>query len=307
MKDFLARFVPHTEASLTLAEAQEKFLQDHLIGRGFAAKTQRNYQIDVGQLCEFLQTRCGVRTVQPVRLRHLESYLSHLEQQGRTSATRRRKVAAIRSFFRFLQEDGHRADNPAENLLPPERVDRQLRYLTEREYRRLLEVVGHDVRDTAIVQLYLQTGMRLSELARLGLTEVVLPAGEETTGRAHIRGRSRRDRVVRLNWKACDALAAHLAVRPADAADDTLFLSRLRTGIGPRGLERLVAKHLTAANIPNASVHALRHTFATHSALKGTSPRALKDTLGVEDIAETTVYVGLAREELARQQEENAL
>ena len=149
--------------------------------------------------------------------------------------------------------------------------------------------------------------MRLSELARLRLTDVVLRAGQETTGRAHIRGRGRRDRLVRLNWKACEALTAYLAVRPADAADDTVFVSRLRKGIGPRGIERLVAKYLTAANIPNASVHALRHTYATHSALKGTSPGTLKDTLGVEDIAETTVYVGLAREELARQQEENAL
>src|SRR5512134_3777719 len=104
MKDFLARFVPHTEASLTLAEAQEKFLQNRLIGRGFAEKTQRNYQIDVGQLCEYLQTSCGVTTVHPVQLRHLEAYLSHLEQQGLTSATRRRKVAAFRSFFRFLQK-----------------------------------------------------------------------------------------------------------------------------------------------------------------------------------------------------------
>jgi integrase/recombinase XerC len=245
--------------------------------------------------------------VQPVQLRHLESYLSHLEQQGLTSATRRRKVAAIRSFFRFLQEDGHRAGNPAENLLPPQRVDRQLRYLSEREYRRLLAVVGHDVRDAAVVQLYLQTGMRLSELARLRLADVVLPAGQATTGRAHIRGRGRKDRTIRLNWKACEALTAYLAVRPADAADDTVFVSRLRKGIGPRGIERLVARHLTAAGIPNASVHALRHTYATHSALNGTSPSALKDTLGVENVAETTVYVGLAREELARQQEENAL
>src|SRR5512132_3434844 len=134
MKDSLAQLASRIEASLTLGEAQEKFLQDRLIGRGFAAKTQRNYQIDVGQLCEFLQTSCRVRIVQPVRLRHLESHLGHLEQQGLTSATRRRKVAAIRSFFRFLQEDGHRAGNPAENLLPPERGSRQPRYLTEREY-----------------------------------------------------------------------------------------------------------------------------------------------------------------------------
>jgi site-specific recombinase XerD len=252
MKDSLAQLASGIEASLTLSEAQEKFLQDRLIGRGFAAKTQRNYQIDVGQLCDFLQATCDITTVQQVRLRHLESYLSHLEQQGLTSATRRRKVAAIRSFFRFLQEDGHRAGNPAENLLPPERVDRQLRYLTEREYRRLLAVVGHDVRDAAIVQLYLQTGMRLSELARLRLTDVVLPAGQETTGRAHIRGRGRKDRTIRLNWKACEALAAYLAVRPADAADATVFISRLRRGIGPRGIERLVAKYLTSAGISNA-------------------------------------------------------
>src|SRR5512134_3737666 len=210
MRDSLAQLASRIEALLTLAEAQEKFLQDRLIGRGFAEKTRRNYQIDVGQLCEYLQASCSVTTVQPVQLRHLERYLDHLEQQGLTSATRRRKVAAIRSFFRFLQEDGHRAGDPSENLLPPERVDRQLRYLTEREYRRLLEVVQHDVRDTAIVQLYLQTGMRLSELARLRLTDVVLPAGEETTGRAHIRGR--KDRIVRLNWKACEALTAYLAV-----------------------------------------------------------------------------------------------
>src|SRR5512144_2496974 len=150
MKDSVSQSVAHSTTLLTLGEAQDLFLQE-LVRQGFAPKTQRNYQIDVGQLCAFLQASCGVATAQRVELAHLERYLRHLTEQGLTPATCRRKVAAIRAFCRFLQKDGHRPDNPAEHLRPPERDRRHLRYLTETEYRRLLDVARRDVRATAII------------------------------------------------------------------------------------------------------------------------------------------------------------
>lgn len=163
----------------------------------------------------------------------------------------------------------------------------------------------------------LQTGLRLSEVARLRLSDIELPVKvikpnwqirePGSVGSARINGKGRRQRTVTLNWKVCKALKAYLALRPPDAADDAVFQTKFRRGIGPRSIELLVTKHLEEAGIRDASVHSLRHTFATHSAIKGTSLRVIQETLGHADLKTTTIYVGLAREEMDRQLQENAL
>ncbi len=152
-------------------------------------------------------------------------------------------------------------------LIPPEREYHQPRYLTEREYKALLDACRHETRDAAIIELLLQTGMRLCELAGLKLTDVQLPARiskePEGAGCVRILGKGRRERTVTLNWKACKAVRAYLTVRPKDAPDQHLFLTKFRLGISARSIERLVEKHLREAGIHDASVHTLRHTFGT--------------------------------------------
>ena len=105
-----------------------------------------------------------VRTVQAVTRSHLQAFLAHLDQLSLETATRRRKASALRSFFRFLDETGARAGDPADELVPPEVGVRRVRYLSEDEYQRLRYAARLEPRDAAMIELLPQTGMRLSDL-----------------------------------------------------------------------------------------------------------------------------------------------
>jgi site-specific recombinase XerD len=297
--------------SIAFTEALTAYQAIFLAGRNLAPRTRKEYLTDLRQLCEHLTTAAVITTVQAVERRHLEGFLAALDSQHLTGSTRRRKVAAIRSFFLFLEDAGHRTGNPAAKLVPPEREWNQPRYLTEQEYKRLLAAVQHEVRDGAIIELFLQTGLRLSEVSRLQLADMELPARVSKepgcVGSARVQGKGRRQRTVTLNWKACKALKAYLAVRPSDAEDDAVFQTKFRRGMGPRSIELLVEKYLKEAAIHDASVHTLRHTFATHSVKRGTGLQVIKEVLGHASLKTTTIYVGLAREEMHRQLQENAL
>jgi integrase/recombinase XerD len=125
-------------------------------------------------------------------------------------------------------------------------------------------------------------------------------------GSVSILGKGRKQRSVPLNYKASHAIKNYLAVRPT--VDDThLFLTKFRRGIGARGIEKLVTKHLNEAGIPNASVHSLRHTFATHTIKRGTKLEVVRQALGHESLETTSIYVHLAQEMMDKELQENAL
>ena len=194
-------------------------------------------------------------------------------------------------------------------MIPPALERTERRYLTVPEYERLRRAVRHEPRDAAIVELLLQTGLGLSEVARLRLTDIELPHRKdaaESVGSVRV-WRGRQHRMVTLNSKICEALRGYLLVRPADAGDDVVFQSKLRRGMGERSIEDVVSKYLKAAGIWGASVRSLRHTFATHSVKRGTSVKVVQKVLGHASRKTTSVYVELAREEMDRQLQENAL
>jgi site-specific recombinase XerD len=194
-------------------------------------------------------------------------------------------------------------------VIPPALERTERRYLTVPEYERLRRAVRHEPRDAAIVELLLQTGLGLSEVARLRLTDIELPdrkQGAESVGSVRV-WRGRQHRMVTLNSKVCEALRGYLLIRPADAMDNVVFQSKLRRGMGERSIEDVVSKYLKAAGIWGASVRSLRHTFATHSVKRGTSVKVVQKVLGHASRKTTSVYVELAREEMDRQLQENAL
>ncbi len=173
-----------------------------------------------------------------------------------------------------------------------------------------MEVVRFHVRDAAIIELFLQTGMRLSELCRLRLTDVDLPGKANpdlgNVGQATIFGKGRKERTVTLNWKACQALKAYYAIRP-DVPLFEIFITKFKTAITPRSVEKLLSKYLTQAGITGASVHTMRHTFATAHVRKKTDLKVVQTALGHANIATTSRYVGMVREEMDKQLQENAL
>jgi site-specific recombinase XerD len=120
-------------------------------------------------------------------------------------------------------------------------------------------------------------------------------------------GKGREQRTVTLNWKACKAVRTRLGVRPGDAEDDRLFVTRLRRDMGRRAVERALEKRLRKATIAGASVHTLRHTFAAHHVMRGTELDVVRQALGHESLATTSVYVGLAHDLMDKELLEHAL
>lgn len=291
--------------------------RDHfLAARNLAPLTRTNYLLDLKDLARWLAEHAQIDDLVRVKRTHLEGYLAHLDQRGLKGSSRRRRVATLRSFFGFLHAQDLLPASPAERLVPPERERDQPRVLSEAEYKRLLEAVRYDARDAAVVELILQTGLRLSEVARLTLTDVELPAKivkpdlnrkePGTWGKVSVQGKGRKGRTVTLNWKACRALKAYLVIRP-DVEDDHFFITKFGHGLGPRSIENLVAKYLQEAAIGGATVHSLRHTFATMHAMRGTKLGVLRDALGHESLETTSRYVGLARELMDRELQQHAL
>jgi site-specific recombinase XerD len=297
-------------ATTSLADALHLYETEFLAARNLAVRSRREYLNDLKDLLVYLTSVAGVSDPAQVSRRHLEGYLAELDRRGFSGSTRRRKVASIRSFFGFLQDAGMIQVSPALKLIPPDRERMEPRVLSEGEYKRLLEAVRGDIRDQAIIELLLQTGLRLSEVSRLHVNHVSLPTkiSKEPgfVGSVTVLGKGRKQRSVTLNYKACRAIKNYLSVRPA--ADDThLFLTKFKKGIGPRGIEKLVEKYLKEAGIPNASVHTLRHTFATHTIKKGTKLEVVRQALGHESLETTSIYVHLAREMMDKELQENAL
>ena len=182
--------------------------------------------------------------------------------------------------------------------------------LSEAEYKRLMAAVQHEVRDGAILELLLQTGIRQSECAAITLGDLQLPArisrDAGNVGSLRVHGKGRKDRVVTLNYKVCRALKAYLAVRPRSTRS-ALFLTKFEKPLGTRSIRTIVSKYLAEAGIPGASTHALRHTFATHHVRRARNSTWCARPSGHESLATTSVYVGLAREVMDQELQRNAL
>ena len=293
----------------TLEEGLALYALLYMPSRNFAQKTRVDYHNDLADLLGFLG-KLGQTRVDQVSLRELEAYLAELDRRGLAGASRKRKTYAIKSLFGFLYRSGYLARDPAERLIPPRTEQREPRVLTKMEYEALLRACSHHPRDSAVNELLLQTGIRLAELARLALHDVELPArigrDAEALGRLHILGKGRKERWIPLNYKACRAIKTWLDTRPK-VASSALFVTKFAEGMGPRAIQHLVAKYLQEAGVRGASVHTLRHTFATHHVAQGTSLRTVQEVLGHADLKTTSIYVQLAQEAVKRELQKHAL
>ncbi|HZB95788.1 MAG TPA: tyrosine-type recombinase/integrase [Herpetosiphonaceae bacterium] len=277
--------------------------------KNLAARTRREYASDLRDLVAFL-TEHEITHLAMVGLRDLEAYLAELDRRGLKGSSRNRKTHTIKTFFKWLETQEVLAVNPATQLVPPKANKKEPRFLSEDEYRRLLRACSHNARDAAIIEIFLQTGMRLSELAHLTINDVELPKritrDLDSMGSVRVRRKGGKLESIPLNYKACQALAAYLKVRPK-VDNDALFVTKFKSPMTARAIEYMVAKYLADAGIPNASVHTLRHTMATHHVAQGTDLKTVQETLGHASLATTSIYVSLAKQAQKKALQEHAL
>jgi site-specific recombinase XerD len=273
-------------------ETMTQFLAD-LSGKNRSSLTIRCYRIDVSQFLTWIQEN-DLTVSHPAAITkfHLSEYLSSLSDQGLSGRTRARKLAAIKEYFCFLVGSGVLAQSPAESMSAPKRERNGRTYLTPEEYTKLLSLSGSNPRDYAIFQVFLQTGIRISELCSLTLSDVDL-ADRSLTIR---QGKGMADRTIELEKKGLQALRNYLAIRP-QSLSDVLFLNYQGEPISERGVRKILAKYVKLAGITKKiSPHSLRHTFATYKAERGVSPYQLQQWLGHRNLTTTQIYVHLGKQ-----------
>ena len=293
---------PQQPELLSLQEGLDAFVTVCMPARNYAPRTRKDYQADIEDLVAFL-TQQGISSWTVVALRDLQRYFADLDYRQLKPSSRHRKTYAIKTFFRFLLQSGYLREDPTRQLIPPTVPDREPRFLREDEYQLLRDQV-QDSRDRAIIELFLQTGMRISELASLTLGDVQLPEQmtqrPEDAGFVQVRRRGQRMAVLPLNRKACVALSAWLKaredlMREKPFGSSALFLSRVKKSLTVRAIPNLVQKYLRQAGIQGASVHTLRHTMATHYLARGGDVKSVQGMLGLESEKSVEMYLKMAK------------
>src|ERR687885_810492 len=201
-----------TEAStlsLPFAEALTRFSRD-LLSRDLSAATQTAYTTDVRQFLTYLEeTTVTADSPEKITKADITEYLSHLAEEAVSGVTRRRKLASLREFFRFLADAGIISTSPASEIRLPKKEVKQRVYLRVDEFQRLVAAAGGHPRDHCILTLFLQLGLRVSELVKLHVADVDL-----TDRLVIVRdGKGGKDRAIPLEKRSCTALKTYLSLR----------------------------------------------------------------------------------------------
>ncbi len=253
--------------TMTLDQALSDFLTS-LRARNVSTLTVQAYHTDIQQFLTWLQETTVVElTIATVTKTDILEYLSYLADLGRSGITRARKLASIRELFKYLVGCELLASSPAAKVAIPKKERKAQTYLHPEEYAKLLSAAGSHPRDFAILQLFLQTGIRVSELAALTLSDVDLPNKV-----LKVAGKGDKERTIPLEKKAILALKNYLQVR-SQSADQHFFLNYTGTGLSRRGAEKIIEKYRRLSGITKRfSCHSLRHTFRSYKAEAGVSP-----------------------------------
>ena len=242
----------------------------------------------------------SLNEIAEVKLLTIHNFLGYManERENNTS-TRSRKISSLKSFYKYMCDRcEYIAENPTKNLEPPKKAKTLPKYLTVDESVRLLEAVKADttsktnVRDYSIIALFLNTGMRLSELCGLNLESF-----DSNITYVKVLGKGNKERIVYLNNAAKNAIVSYLHLRLdpryVRTSDHAFFLSGRQTRISPKTVQFVVYKYLNYAGLGSRglSVHKLRHTAATLMYQSGdVDIRVLKDVLGHEQLNTTQIY-----------------
>ncbi len=284
-------------------EALAEFLHHLALEKNSSAHTVKSYREDLTQALEFFRSRPGQQQMDPSRLttRLLRSYLSWLHEQNYAKRTIARRVAAIRSWCRFLCRQGILSNNPAAGLRGPRQEKVLPHFLTCDDLLRLLEAPPTDTplgqRDRALLEVLYSAGLRVSELTGLDVSDIDLDSGTAT-----IRGKGRRERLALFGPPAVTALRNWLPLRQAllrPRGQDALFLNKNGTRLSARSVGRLLEKYLAQAGLdPRTSPHTLRHSFATHLLDAGADIRSVQELLGHRNLATTQIYTHVTTQRL---------
>lgn len=278
------------------------FFRYMLVYRGLVDKETEFDKIEISFIdLDFIKT---------IKISDAYAFLSYCRnERGNDNAAISRKVSTLRAFFKYLCVKMKQIpENPMEELESPKLKKSLPKYLTLDESVQLLESIdGRDKeRDYAIITLFLNCGLRLSELCSLNYTDI------KSDGTLTVTGKGNKERTIYLNEMCIDAVKDYMKVRPVDGVKDknALFLSGRKNRISPKTVQHLVEKYIEKSGLGDRgfSTHKLRHTAATLMYQKGgVDVLLIKDILGHENLATTEIYTHIVDSQLKNAVESNPL
>ena len=263
-----------------------------------SASTIVAYGKDIEQLTSFLD-ELSKKHIHEVTKEDLEAFLAKMAKNGYTPKSISRKLNSTRTFYRFLKVNEYVTDDPSLLVAHPRYQLAAPRILSSTEYRALRDAARSDARMFAIIELLLQTGIRIGELAALKLSDIQKEELHIAPAEKH------EERMVPLNKKAQAALSAYIKIRPtANAKSDHLFITKSGKPFLIRNIRTAVERYFRLAEIKDAKVNDLRHTFVAHHLKHGVSLVLISKVLGHKRISTTERYLEYIKD---RAKENNVL
>lgn len=271
----------------SLTTAQKNFI-DYLKKSGKATSTILAYGADIGQFVNFLSQK-QITQITSVTQEMIEEFKDYLKKQDYTKKSISRKLNSLKTFFRRLTEKGLIKQDPAASVEHPKYEIKPPRVLSKIEYRALRDACRDNLRMAAIIELFLQTGLRIGELARLELDDL---NEKEIRVRAY---ESHSERTIPLNEPAKKALNRYFEVRPKTKSR-IIFVTKTGRPMLVRNIRASIGRFFRIAGIKKATVNDLRHTFIVHQLSSGTSVTTVQRLVGHKRLSTTEKYLELVEE-----------
>jgi len=271
----------------------ERFIKN-LQGQEKSSFTIVAYKKDLEQFVGYLTSQ-EIADIREVKKEIIDGFINKLLSENYTKKSASRKLNSIRTFFRFLKQEGVINQNPSLDVSHPKYVSSPPRIFTKLEYRALRDFAREDVRTYALVEILLQTGVKIGELANIRINDVkddslfVRPYGKTP------------ERNIPLNKMVKKAVDNYIKARPS-SKDDHLFITRTGHSLLIRNIRQIISRCFREVGIENATVNDLRNTFIAHQLRQGTSIEYIAKLVGHRRLSSTERFLNLVKEEVQKKE-----
>jgi integrase/recombinase XerC len=272
-----------------MKKLMEKFLRHLEIERGMSQHTLRAYRKDLETFAAYAE-----KEPEDIEMIDVRGFVARQIKDGLSKTTAGRRLAAVRSFLKFLTREGFLKANPAKLVTTPKAEKHLPKFLSVDDVFALIEkpdtISFVHARDRAILELLYSSGLRVGEVAGLNVEDV--NTGE---GLVKVKGKGRKERIVPVGSKAVDAIKAYMVEKILlKKKNKALFLNRTGSPLSERGIRRIVVKYARLIGVSGQiGPHTLRHTFASHLLQAGADLRVIQELLGHASLSTTQKYTHL--------------
>ncbi len=271
---------------ITLTDARQQFI-GHLQGRSRSSATILAYSKDIEQLVDFLSKE-NVTDPSQATTESLNSFMQKLAKESYTAKSISRKTNSTKTFFKFLKSSGLIQNDPATGLVHPSFETKPPRILSKMEYRALRDAARGDIRMSAVIELLLQAGVRIGELAKISVDDITFDNGNPTV---YIRPQEGTvERTIPLTKPVVESIKKYLEIRPKTQSK-ALFVTKTGRPLLVRNIRTAIDRYFRLAGIKGAKVNDLRHTWVAHQLQSGLSLVVVSKLAGHKRVSTTEKYL----------------